>query len=278
MHKATLVLASAFVAMACASGEPGAEQAEGTLLVEGAGSVSFDPGGTHYVYTRGMNLAIGKIGDERVYQLTKSPPVATKEGEAKEAEEPEADVECVPAEPGAPLDGPQGGWHGQPAWSPDGRFIAFIAPWKDGNCKDGDDADWDVWLVDVSGLDLETWVKEVTPDKDDPDKKEHYVVGPEGAGLRYYQATNAAGPENRPTWSTCRALAYSTADGVRLLDLSSQPGICEKTLMEVAAEREVRIEKLENDLAVLRKKLATLEQKVTQLETPPPAPAPAPED
>jgi len=45
---------------------------------------------------------------------------------------------------------------------------------------------------------------------------------------------------------------------------------------DLAAEREARIEKLENDLAVLKKKLATLEQKVTELETP--APAPATED
>jgi hypothetical protein len=273
MRHAFLTAIAVVLAAACSSKGPAGEGtgAQDELVASDVGAASFAPGGGMYVFTSGMNLAVRKVGDERTFLLTKSPPVAVEEkheeGETgEEAEAPQA--ECVPAEPNSPLPGPQGGWHGHPAWSPDGRFIAFMAPWEDGNCIDGDDGDWDIWLVNVDGLDLDAWVIEVAPDKDQPEKKDHYIVGPEGSGLTYFQVSTLEGSEQRPVWADCRTLAYTARDGVYMKDLTSIPGICEKTLAELAAEREARIEKLDADVSRLKRQVSDLEAKVTAMQKP----------
>jgi hypothetical protein len=260
-------IALSATATGCASGGQGQEPDPETLVAGGVSAASFDPTGEMYVTTRGMHLAIGRLGDERTFLLTSSPPAEGGEAEAEAGE-----TECVPAAPGAPLPGPQGGWHGHAAWSPDGRFIAFMAPWKDGNCVDGDDSDWDIWLVDVGGLDLDTWVREVTPDPEQPDRKDLYIVG-KGPGLAYYQVTNAPGPDQRPTWVTCRTLAWSTDGGIVSRELSGIPGVCEKTLAEQAEEREAQIARLESQVASLMRKVAELSTRITSLEQPAGEPA-----
>ncbi len=278
MNKAIFVCAAAILALACATKQEGggqpADRAE--LIAAGAAQASFDPSGNMFVFTQGMTLAVKKMGDDRVFHLTSSPP--TEAVEPKSGDEPEApEAGCVPAEPFAPLAGPQGGWHGHPAWSPDGRFIAFIAPWKDGNCDEGDDADWDVWLVRVDGLDLHTWVKEVATDKDDPENKSLYILGPDGAGLEYTQITNAPGREQRPSWASCRQLAFADEQGVHVVDLSGVPGICEKTAAQLASEREGNLAKLQDRVRELGDKIAGLEAKIAALQTPAEeAPAPKP--
>jgi hypothetical protein len=275
MKKAILVCTAAILALACATKPEGDAQnaAPAELIAAGVTSASFDPTGSMFVYTRGMTLVVQRPGDERVYHLTTSPPAeapATEAGEQASLTEeaPSSSTECVPAEPFAPVAGPQGGWHGHAAWSPDGRFIAFVAPWKDGNCNDADDADWDVWIVRVDGLDLDGWVKEVVADEDDPESKSHYIVGPDGAGLEFYQVTNAPAREQKPTWASCSALAFTDEEGLRLVDLSGYPGICERTAAEEAAEREARIEKLQARVTELGDKITGLEAKVAALQTP----------
>jgi hypothetical protein len=255
---ATLLLAG------CATAPEEQETSTSPLLIQGPGSASFDPTGELYVYTEGMGLVIRKTGDPRTFLLTTAPPRPAAEKEEVEIEET---GECVPVDPGTALPGPQGGWHGHPAWSPDGRFIAFMAPWEDGNCQEGDDADWDIWVVNVDGLDLESWVEIVSPDKDDPGKQNFYIVGPEG-GLAFHQVTTDPGPEQRPTWATCRSLAYSTAEGVQRVDLTGIPGICEKTRAELDAEREQQIADLQGQVAGLRKKISDLEARITTLSQP----------
>jgi hypothetical protein len=281
MKKAICISAAALLALACATKQEGDASPTGQaeLIAPAAGSASFDPSGNMFVFTEGMTLVVKKLGDDRIFHLTTSPPATEVEEAATETPEDETpEAECVPAEPHAPVAGPQGGWHGHAAWSPDGRFIAFIAPWKDGNCNQDDDADWDVWLVKVDGLDLHTWVKEVAA-KDDPESKTHYIVGPDGAGLEFYQVTSAPAREQKPAWATCRQLAFADEDGVRIVDLSGFPGICEKTAAAQAEEREAQIEKLKARVAELGDKITGLEAKVTALQAPPEedaAPAPAP--
>jgi len=271
MKKAIFICAAAILALSCASKQEGgaqpADQAE--LIAAGAGTASFDPGGNMFVFTRGMTLAVKMTGDDRVFHLTSSPPSETDAAEDGAPEEEQEAPECVPADPAAPVAGPQGGWHGHPSWSPDGRFIAFIAPWKDGNCDEGDDADWDVWLVRVDGLDLHTWVKEIAADKDHPEKKNHYIVGPDAAGLEYYQVTNTPDREQRPSWATCRQLAFAGEDGVHIVDLSGFPGICKKTAAQEEAEREQKLEKLTSSVSALGDKITGLEAKIVALQQPP---------
>ncbi len=273
MKKAIFVCAAAIMTLACATKQEGGEQPadRAELIAAGAGGASFDPSGNMFVFTRGMTLAVKKMGDDRMFHLTSSPPAEAVEEKAVEAEggQETAEAGCVPAEPTAPVAGPQGGWHGHAAWSPDGRFIAFIAPWKDGNCEEGDDADWDVWLVKVDGLDLHTWVREVATDENDPENKSHYIVGPDGAGLEFYQVTSAPGREQRPSWATCRQLAFADGDGVRIVDLSDVPGICDRTAAQEASEREAKIEKLQSRVSELGDKITGLEAKVAALQTPP---------
>jgi hypothetical protein len=273
MRKAFLVAIAAHLALACSPKGPAGEEtaAQGELVAGDIGAASFAPGGEMYVFTSGMNLAVRKAGDERTFLLTKSPPVAVEDAAEAGDEEQEAEAqedECVPAEPGSPLPGPQGGWHGHPAWSPDGRFIAFMAPWEDGNCADGDDGDWDIWLVNVDGLDLDTWVIDVAPDKDKPEKKDHYIVGTQAGGLTWIQVSSLEGSEQRPVWADCRTLAYVSQGGLYMKDLSSIPGICEKTLAELASEREDRIEKLDSEVSRLKKQISELEAKVTAMQKP----------
>lgn len=287
MKNAIIVCAAGLLALACATRQqaeaPEGEKAE--LVAAGAGAASFHPGGDMFVFTQGMTLVVGRTGDDRLFHLTTSPPSEAPTGEeAAETDEEapeEQEAECVAADPRAPVPGPQGGWHGHAAWSPDGRFIAFIAPWKDGNCNDADDADWDVWIVGVDGLDLDAWVKEVVPDENDPEVKNHYIVGPDAAGLQYFQVTNTIGREKRPAWAGCRQLSFATEAGVHLVDLAGFPGICEKTAAELASEREAQIQKLTSRISDLEGKITGLEAKVTALQTPPEdeaskAPAPKP--
>jgi len=262
-----IIATAAVVLIAGCAGGQEAQPAGGTLIATTSTSTSFHPDGEMYVLTQGMNLVVRKLGDDRSFLLTAVPPASGEDGKIESKVGPK----CVPAAPEAPVQGPQGGWHGQSAWSPDGRFIAFIAPWKDGDCDDGNDADWDVWMVDVTGLDLSTWIREVVPEKDKPDKKEYYIVGPGGSGLEYYQVTSTPGPEQRPSWASCRSLAYAAEGGVYLADLSSYPGICAKTIAEQNAEREARIRKLEADVKDLEKQIAALGARLATVETPAPA-------
>lgn len=275
MRQALIAISFSALIIGCSTkGLAGEQTSEsGAPLEGGSGAVSFAPGGQMYVFTHGMNLAVRKVDDERTFLLTASPPAAAEgkeEGGEEEEEAAQIEQECVPADPDSPLPGPQGGWHGHPAWSPDGRFIAFMAPWKDSNCIDGDDGDWDVWLVNVDGLDLDTWVREVALDKDNPGKKDHFIVGPGAAGLSYTQVSSLEGTEQRPAWADCRTLAYASESGALVKDLSSIPGICEKTMSEVAAEREARIEKLEVQVRGLAKQVEDLKAKITASQEPEP--------
>ncbi len=293
MRKTALcAIAIAIVLSGCKCKKDGKEASpEGQQLLPSKGEVSFSPDGQMYVFTSGTSLVIRKVGDDRTFWLTAEPPVEEKKGEGKEPAGDEAtkaaEEKCVPAKPGDPLPGPQGGWQGQASWSPDGSFIAFMAPWKDGNCAEGDDVDWDIWVVDVSGLDLATWVTEVVGEKPEggsgEPKKDYYITGPAGAGLSYYQVSSTVGTEQRPTWVTCRAIAYSTEDAVVKEDLAGIPGACEMTAAEEIAVCERRASELERSHKQMEKQCSVLDATgaapgVSGSGTPEAKPAPAKPD
>ncbi len=263
------------------NGAPPAQAEEGvSKLLSRPGQVSFDPTGTMFVATEGMNLAIRKPGDGRVFWLTLAPPVKAGRNELPDGDDPEPGVErCIPAAPGATLPGPQGGWHGHPAWSPDGRFIAFMAPWQDGNCVDGDDGDWDIWMVNVDGLDLTSWVEDVDSGKKDEQGApimDHFIVGPDGAGLSFFLVASGPGTDQRPVWITCHDIAWTGASGVFTRSLSHIPGICDKTSAQVIEEQKREISELRRNTEKVEKECKALDAQIAPQPGPTGEPAPAP--
>jgi hypothetical protein len=276
------VLAALLQACGAGEEETAGEARKAERLLASPGRASFDPTGNMYVFTHEMDLAIKRRGDDTLYLLTAAPPAqdaaeAGGEESADQGEETSAD-ECVPADRGDPLPGPQGGWNGHPVWSPDGRFIAFMASWVDGNCRSDDDGDWDVWVVDVDGLDLDAWVEVVDTKRRDEQGnpvRKHMITGPDGAGLSYYQVTSTPGPEQRVSWANCRSLAYSTEEAVFLADLSFVPGICEKTRIELMEERERKIAELTENVQSMQEQCRELDEKVATLTEEPEQEEPA---
>ena len=99
--------------------------------------------------------------------------------------------------------------------------------------------------------------------------QDHYIVGPDGSGVKYYQVTSSVGPDQRPSWATCQGLAYTTEGGVYLKDLAGIPGICERTLAEVLDEREKKISELEANSAEAAKACSLIEEELATLKNPP---------
>lgn len=267
MRKITVfTLLLGLVLWGCGTDREGKEEQQGDaaqLLAEST-QTSFDPTGRMYVFNEGMDLAIRQVGDPTTHWLTAALP---QDGPA--AKKSAGEEKCVPAQKGAALPGRQGGWIGHPSWSPDGRFIAFMAQWDDANCKDDDDGDWDIWVVNVEGLDLGTWSREMeTGLKDEHGKpvKKHFIVGPDGQGLMFHQASSAVGPEQRPAWSSCDSVVYSSASGVFLEDVSFIPGICERTIFDVLAERDKKISELEEASRQMQQACTETEKKLAELE------------